>query len=286
MNIVSYSKNTTPDGFCVIECTLELRKDDLMCNSVKQNVRLHFKYERIPINKSIENVKNRNETKYQSEKENNPIEDINIKKRKRIEESSNSSKKCKPNSDNRKRKGKGTNVVFSIELSRDFSSKQLLLISEVMAKDEAPSVDRAIPMIDENLYDDDQQKWNDKPCESDSKSCSIHGVTSDSSNELNYPNKTNNKDSADKYTAYLDPDELINFLTWTRLEMDEVSVIFYLLSHPFYENEWDIVGYILDTLFDDDGNDSDDDKDFNVDNSNDGKKMNEMKSNQFEKCKT
>lgn len=57
-------------------------------------------------------------------------------------------------------------------------------------------------------------------------------------------------DKVDLYSAFLDGDLLHDFLDFTGLEpMDEDKAFFLLMTFPFYEHEWDLVGYVLDEVF-------------------------------------
>ena len=54
----------------------------------------------------------------------------------------------------------------------------------------------------------------------------------------------------DVFTAYLDPDVLRDLLESARLlPMSEASAFFLLMTFPFYEHEWDLVGYVLQEVF-------------------------------------
>jgi len=63
----------------------------------------------------------------------------------------------------------------------------------------------------------------------------------------------------DSFLAYLDPDLLHEFLDLTGISpMEEGTSFFLLMTFPFYEHEWDLVGYVLDEVFgcgDDEGED-------------------------------
>jgi len=75
----------------------------------------------------------------------------------------------------------------------------------------------------------------------------------------------------DKYIAYLDPDLLHEFVAMNLgaigkqySSINEATVFFILMTFPFYEHEWDIVGMVLDEVFgheDDDGGGDDGDED-------------------------
>jgi hypothetical protein len=69
----------------------------------------------------------------------------------------------------------------------------------------------------------------------------------------------------DVFTAGVDPDILQQCLSELGvddpvLSEDDSAAIFLLMSFPFYEHEWDLVGFVLDAAFGPDG-DSDDDDD-------------------------
>ena len=69
-----------------------------------------------------------------------------------------------------------------------------------------------------------------------------------------------NKES-DRYGAHINPETLTDLLTWSQLEMDEYTVFFFLMTFPFYEHEWDLVGFVLDTVFAESLEEGDDDDD-------------------------
>jgi hypothetical protein len=69
----------------------------------------------------------------------------------------------------------------------------------------------------------------------------------------------------DVFTAGVDPDILQQCLSELGLDdpalsEDDRAAIFLLMSFPFYEHEWDLVGFVLDAAFGPDGDDSDDDE--------------------------
>jgi hypothetical protein len=77
----------------------------------------------------------------------------------------------------------------------------------------------------------------------------------------NLPCKNEDEDESttdhDEYLAYLDPDLLHEFLKMANLQpMDEGTAFFFLMTFPFYDHEWDLVGFLLDEIF---GGDEDDD---------------------------
>jgi len=61
----------------------------------------------------------------------------------------------------------------------------------------------------------------------------------------------------DRFVAGIDPDLLQQFLNWSQLApMDYLTAFFLLMTFPFYEHEWDLVGLLLDAVFGVDGEES------------------------------
>ncbi|GAX09336.1 hypothetical protein FisN_6Lh295 [Fistulifera solaris] len=60
---------------------------------------------------------------------------------------------------------------------------------------------------------------------------------------------------ADRYVAGIDPEVLQLFVEWIGLgansneEVSDVTIFFLLMTFPFFEHEWDIIGYLLDSVF-------------------------------------
>ncbi|GAX22048.1 hypothetical protein FisN_6Hh295 [Fistulifera solaris] len=72
---------------------------------------------------------------------------------------------------------------------------------------------------------------------------------------------------ADRYVAGIDPEVLQLFIEWIGLgshsngEVSDVTIFFLLMTFPFFEHEWDIIGYLLDSVFGDASENGDDGKD-------------------------
>eukprot|EP00536_Pseudo-nitzschia_multiseries_P003072 jgi/Psemu1/301753/fgenesh1_kg.43_\ len=63
-------------------------------------------------------------------------------------------------------------------------------------------------------------------------------------------------DEPDSYVTYMDPDHLEAFLEITRIKSDQLhdgTAFFLLMTFPFYEQEWDLVGFLLEEIFGDGG---------------------------------
>jgi hypothetical protein len=70
----------------------------------------------------------------------------------------------------------------------------------------------------------------------------------------------------DVFAGGVDPDVLQELLAELRVDDpvltdDDSAAIFLLMTFPFYEHEWDMVGYVLDSAFGPDGDDDSDDHD-------------------------
>ena len=58
------------------------------------------------------------------------------------------------------------------------------------------------------------------------------------------------EESRDRYACYLDPDVLQMFLEATHLTtLDEAAAFFALMTFPYYQHEWDLVAFFLDSVF-------------------------------------
>ena len=59
-----------------------------------------------------------------------------------------------------------------------------------------------------------------------------------------------NEVRSDRFAAAMDPDLLHQFLDAIDFaEIDEATAFFLLMTFPFYEHEWDIVGFVLNSVF-------------------------------------
>lgn len=127
-----------------------------------------------------------------------------------------------------------SSVWYSIELSKDYGPREKLLWVRVMAPHSAPS---SLPA--QNI--DGNDEWEDMDED-------IEGNAVDQEKYKISP--TEKCEEGDKYLAGMDPDVLGRFLHWAQLgQMDEATAFFLLMSFPFYEAEWDLVGYVLDSVF-------------------------------------
>jgi len=165
----------------------------------------------------------------------------------------------------------GTHITYSIHLARDFGPKELLISIDVIASGEGPSAQPAIPMDQDidNDYDDDNDDIDNTHTSNqtdteismmvddvDDKSGGPQYVSSCmasvNSNNQNRGGPSIVPDGKDRFAAFVEPNTLLNFVSWTQLKIDDAHSLFFLMSFIFYEHEWDLVGFLMDSVFADD----------------------------------
>lgn len=134
----------------------------------------------------------------------------------------------------------GTHVVYKINLRQGYGKNQPLLSVEVKASGEDPSTDEHIAIVAEENEDDlegilgmsNASAWNE------------------AASDLKFMN-----DGKDRFQALLDPEVLVKFLEVSRLEFKDVAdAVRFVLSFPYFEHEWDIVGYVEDIVIGNENN--------------------------------
>jgi hypothetical protein len=88
-----------------------------------------------------------------------------------------------------------------------------------------------------------------------------NGTTIHHESSANETNKMDEEPSmGDRFTAGIDPDILAQFLAWSNLpsSVDDLTALFLFMTFGFYEHEWDLIGLVLDAVFET-GDDDDDD---------------------------
>ena len=168
-------------------------------------------------------------------------------------------------------------VWYSIDLARDFGPTEKLLWCQVYASGSTPS---PLPPVNIDIDEEDDDDWSDCDGENDEsgKDCSSQDSISNIKSEpgpakrqrpngndemsgadganpessVNHDDNTENE--PDRYYAGMDPDVLARFLQWTQLgkttkSLDQVKCLFMILTLPYYESEWDIVGMVLSATF-------------------------------------
>lgn len=157
-----------------------------------------------------------------------------------------------------------TSIWYSIDLSRGHGPKESLVVIRVWADDNKPSKLPALS-VDEAENDDE---WEDIDESDDVEAkqanlVTVKGIESDENEkdavESQDSNAGNDESSRDRYACYVDPDILRKFLETTQLtSLDEATSFFTLMTFPYYQHEWDLVGFVLDSVFGHDDEDSSD----------------------------
>lgn len=181
----------------------------------------------------------------------------------------------------------GTTVSYTIDFSRDSRQPmQKLLWTQVIASGNHPS---RLPAIDMQPGDaDDSADWSDMESQDEEECKHNRRIPTFSSEDKistlqsrkrakmtdGGPAKVKERHEAmdddepsspydcDRYVAGMDPDVVAEFIESVG-KMDEVTSFFLLMSFPFYEMEWDLVGFVLSSVFDShsDGEDEEQEED-------------------------
>ena len=159
----------------------------------------------------------------------------------------------------------GTHILYTIEVSKDFGERLRLLVVECWAPGEAPSMLPAQPIDGWEEMDDDDDEEDQEPMDAveedddddreGTKDVAIDGYA-------DAPDARLTDNLVDRFAAYMDPDAVQQLRTWSALKMEDVPLFFMLMTFPFWEQEWDLVGFVLEGVFGDD--DEDDAEDFDA----------------------
>jgi hypothetical protein len=169
-----------------------------------------------------------------------------------------------------------TSIWYSIDLSQNHGPKENIFTIRCWADGNSPSRLPAVS-VDDNKEadgsdndddewegidddDDDQDKEVGKAQQPDSrmtkkneKGLKVNGTKVESAQPTrdNACNKQQeSEEPRDRYACFLDPDVLQTFQTYNGLtEMDQAAGFFTLMAFPFYQQEWDLVGFVLDSVF-------------------------------------
>ena len=60
---------------------------------------------------------------------------------------------------------------------------------------------------------------------------------------------------ADRFGVFINPENVVSFLNLANINFNEHAVFYFLLTFPFYEHEWEIAGFILSALGEDEEED-------------------------------
>lgn len=160
-----------------------------------------------------------------------------------------------------------TIITYKVEYSVDCGKLEKLFGVDIYASGQFPSVEEAMPIIDDADNTKDEESLYEckvKMTTGDSEYEEIEMSSNDESegttnDDVTDREETTNDDAADRFGVFVDPENVLAFLEHLNLNFNEQSVFHFLLMFPFYEHEWDISGFVLSALFDDDSVDGDDD---------------------------
>jgi len=168
-----------------------------------------------------------------------------------------------------------TCIWYSIDLSICHGPKQNLLTIRVWADGTKPSRLPAICINDDGdedvvMGDSDDLKLEERGIgkgapinggrRPDHKKSSANAKEEDRDDQKEEKGREYKEESRDRYACYLDPEGLDLFQETTNLtSLDQATAFFILMTFPFYQHEFDLVGFVLDTYFGDDDDDDDDD---------------------------
>jgi hypothetical protein len=221
-----------------IHAVVEIQRDSETSDSVEKSLRLTFSYERKPFKVNSDSERN-GEPKRNEEKRFESMEttsEDSVKRRSSL--GSPGIRKKRPRL---AKQFSPTHIAYNIEVSRDYGKKERLLGVDVYAAGNSPSVEQAI-VID----DDDSENYEE--FDDEGNAVQKKETHSKSNKEQDFYDCLL-CDGRDRFDAYLDPDCMDKFLEWTGLWMDFENLLFILMSFPFYEHEWDIMGFLLDCMF-------------------------------------
>ncbi len=226
MTVQSCERCSTGDGFSTIEAVVELRKD-AMFRDVEESVKLTFNFRRMKVLGTAQNAKHEDTAT-------TTITDI---------------------------KDNATQITYTIDYSKDHGPKQRLVVIEVFAKTDHPSVEAAVPVdVEEGIEMEDGQNDDDDDTDEnlhadDNKSGARKLSSVESGEDMSMvPSDDDDDDDRDRYQAYADPDNVEEFLHNVSLRLNAENALFFLMTFPYYEHEWDVFGFLLNCVF---GGDSD-----------------------------
>lgn len=178
-----------------------------------------------------------------------------------------------------------TIVTYKIDMSVDYGQMETLLGVDIYALGEHPSIEEAVPMMHEEDGEDDDDEEDVDQMSADDEGDDSHADCGGAEEEKEVPNSrtddnndfeeiemtdTDDSQSAqgdagkgDRFGVFVDPQCIVGFLDRVNMNMNEQSVIYFLLTFPFYEHEWDMSGFVLSSMFDDDDDDDVNDDDVN-----------------------
>ncbi|MGK3742566.1 MAG: hypothetical protein ACI8RD_002487 [Bacillariaceae sp.] len=238
MRVTSCSRVRAGSDYCRIEATILFEK----CN----NMQLTFRYERNRRQDNDGNIISGFLIRYTIEMS------VNYQQRESIitleihtHNNSPSSEKavCMNQAFEDEDEGEGDDGWEDIEDGDDDAVRQN--VEELTIEKDTTPTSKGLDLKSESSGTSQKQKNGDAKRQKLNDNNNING-------ETNLPTKDggSTSDEPDSYLAHIDPDVLHKFLNLAGLKnIDECASFFLLMTFPFYEQEWDLVGYLYETIF-------------------------------------
>ncbi len=170
----------------------------------------------------------------------------------------------------------GFHIRYSIEMAVNHQQRENLLVVEVWAANNWPSIQKAVCINEmmaahadreesedggwEDIDEDDEGAVETTIRNKDEGSSESNPkrprLGTEDSKDMPPAKNEGEEDEPDSYLAHLDPELLHDFLALTKIQsknddMHEGTAFFLLMTFPFYEHEWDLVGFVLEEIFGD-----------------------------------
>lgn len=153
-----------------------------------------------------------------------------------------------------------TKVTYDIDISEDYGKCEKLLFVQVIASNNAPSLKGSRPMNDDEVNrfifepHSNQSRYDGKDRSrleiEDGIEPGVRGEEVEANTKLSCIQSDAYNVEEDIYAGFVDPDELASLQRFMSLmSFDEESMVLLLMTLPFYEHEFDIVGFLLNCLF-------------------------------------
>jgi hypothetical protein len=141
------------------------------------------------------------------------------------------------------------NHAKNLHLTHDDSDDDECLWSDIEEEDEKGGDARSVETSESGTQKEDIYFRRNKKIKKDKSIQTERSATTKSADDAL---------SFDRFVAGVDPDLLQQFLKWINSgDIDDINAFFFLMTFPYYEQEFDIVGYLLEATF---GSDDDEDE--------------------------
>ena len=237
MTVISCSRCTTKDGYSTIEAVIEFAKGARM-KDVKESFRLTFQFQREKVFQDDDNH-------------------ITAEEKEDDDDRTSASVTSKRSTALERKQDSPTHLTYDIDFSVDHGEKKKLLSVEVFAQNDFPSTEPAEPM-EGNFVDDDESEGEgegEDMIHDDGDNNKANKESGEKTETMSLEEKGDN--GGDRYHAFVDPEHIEQFLDVSGLLFNAENTLFFLMTFPYFEHEWDIFGFLLDCVFgqDEDGDD-------------------------------